>query len=379
MLDRRTTLSLLNTPRVGRQTATQILRLVAAHGDTPGNLAELLDFVRGRLPRSVDVSPDAIRRATDEADAQIAEAERLRLKIVWHGSEHYPRRLLDVPDPPVVLYVRGSLAALNASLAVAVIGTREPSDWGIAVARRFGVRFSEAGCVVVSGLAYGCDTHAHEGCLSAGGTAVAVLAHGLHTVSPTKNRDLADRIVSAGGCLVSEYAPGVRAMRNFFVERDRIQSGLSDAVVVVETDTEGGTMHTVRAALAQDRLVACLLHDDAHKNHPKSRGNQALLERGDAVPLGDAADLNQFVDRIRNRTQRNYHVVPNGDEWLVKREGADRATSVHRTQADAVQAARLLVGGDEKEVVVHGEVAPPKNRVTSAGPLFDGADDGSDS
>lgn len=300
MYDARTILTLLHVPRLGRRTVSQLVQWTKQNSVQTSHLADLLDVIRCELSHQVEADADAIRRAADKADAEISEAARLNLAIVWQGGEDYPRRLWSTPDPPAVLFVRGNPDALHSQLAVAVIGTREPSDWGAKVAERFGQRFAEAGCVVVSGLALGCDTKAHEGCLAANGRTVAVLAHGLHTVSPAKNRRLADSIIEHNGCLVSEYPPGLRAMRNFFVERDRIQSGLSDGVVVVETDTKGGTMHTVAAARKQGRLLACLAHPADQRDHPKTRGNKEILAE-DAFPLVDNGGLNEYLEKLRHR------------------------------------------------------------------------------
>jgi DNA protecting protein DprA len=110
------------------------------------------------------------------------------------------------------------------------------------------VKIAESHGVVVSGLALGIDAAAHAASIGHGGPTWAVLAHGLHTVSPSSNRELAKQIVERGGALVSEYAPGQHAQRHYFVERDRIQAGLADAVLVIESGIDGGSMHTVRFA-----------------------------------------------------------------------------------------------------------------------------------
>ena len=158
-------------------------------------------------------------------------------------------------------------------------------------------RLAESDICVVSGLAEGCDTAAHRGCLRGHGTTVAVMAHGLHTVYPASNRDLAEEIVANDGCLVSEYPPDTRAQRSYFVERDRLQSALSRAVLVIETDVEGGTMHTVKACLAQKRILACLAHPPQFDNE-KSRGNAMLIRRGDAIPIREGVDLERLIHQI---------------------------------------------------------------------------------
>src|SRR5688572_6701731 len=117
------------------------------------------------------------------------------MTVVSVTSRNFPARLRHIPQAPVVLFVRGDLTCLNAVNSVAVVGTREPSSYGVAAGTRLAQRFGERGWVVVSGLAVGCDTAAHTGCLIGGGRTVAVLAHGLDTIYPAVNRPLADRIV----------------------------------------------------------------------------------------------------------------------------------------------------------------------------------------
>ncbi|MBA9070194.1 DNA processing protein [Methylobacterium sp. RAS18] len=246
--------------------------------------AKVHDLVAGagRAGDVVEVVSSARTMLADSADAGI--------KVLGFHDEEYPVRLRDTPDPPAILYVKGNVSPLHAPRAVAVIGTREPTEYGGKVARKLALRVAEAGYAVVSGLAHGCDTLGHEGCLDAGGVGIAVMAHGLDKVYPAANRGLAQRLVENGGCLVSEYPVGVTPMRNAFAERDRIQSGLSDAVLVIETDVKGGTMHTVRFAREQRRPLACIDHPQKWLEEDKTRGNQKMIKDGwaTAIPHGEA-------------------------------------------------------------------------------------------
>jgi DNA processing protein len=180
----------------------------------------------------------------------------------------FPEKLREMDDPPLLLHCIGDSSLIN-SPSVAVIGTREPTDFGSTAAIEFGKHLAENGQVVVSGLALGCDTGGHEGCLEAEGKTIAVLAHGLDTMFPKENRELAKRILSKGGLLLSEHEFGVGPRGYQFVERDRIQAALSDAVIVVETGIEGGTLHTVGFAEENDVPVFALDHPP--ELHEKSR------------------------------------------------------------------------------------------------------------
>jgi DNA processing protein len=157
---------------------------------------------------------------------------------------------------------------------------------------------AERGWCVVSGLAEGCDTEGHEGCLAAGGKTIAALAHGFGRIYPAKNKQLAERILESGGALITEYPPGTPPTRSSFIERDRLQSGLSLGIVVVETDIKGGTMHTVRHARDQGRGIAAISHPPEFVKEAKAQGNQQLIKDLIARPLANRDDLFRFAQEI---------------------------------------------------------------------------------
>jgi len=188
----------------------------------------------------------------------------------------YPQRFhsLNGRKPkPSVLYIKGSIDALQHNHAViAGVGTRHPTENGIKSAYDFGCFAAENHIPVVSGLAYGCDVYAHQGCIDHNGTAIAVMAHGLDMVYPSEHRELAHQIVEQNGCLVSEYPPGVKMTKWSFVDRDRLQSGLSDSVIVIQTGRKGGTRHTARFAQEQGMSIFCVKPHRNECNHPMVEG-----------------------------------------------------------------------------------------------------------
>ena len=245
--DRHVPLALLKLPGMGRRRLGLVLARLGSH--VPVTCAEFGEFVgaaAAALKFHPPTAPD-LDRAWSEG-GRLAEA---CTRHAWHlwivGHPDYPPGLARLPDPPALLFVHGPTASAPAS-RVAVVGTREPSPWGDRTARECAGAAVSAGAVVVSGLAWGVDTAAHEAALVAGGVTWAVLPGSLDVVFPSSNTALAERIVASGGALVSEYLPGSRPHPTFFIERDRLQAALSDAVVVIETGTTGGTMHTVRFA-----------------------------------------------------------------------------------------------------------------------------------
>ena len=285
-------LALLNTPGVGRRSVQQILaKNVALDLSQPSDLRDLLIETRASSTASVPSIVD-FERGCSEATRLIEEAESQGVQIVSAHDPRFPSQLRSIPDPPVVLYVKGEMSALGHP-AIAVVGTRDPTSFGAAAAERLGANLGARGFVVVSGLALGCDTAAHGGCLQSRGITVAVLAHGVDYVYPAKNRKLASSIVEGGGALVSEYAPGTKPRPSYFVERDRLQSALSLGVIVVETGVEGGTMHTAGFALKQQRRLACLVHPP--KFAAAAEVNRKLIQESGAFPMDKKEDLDAFI------------------------------------------------------------------------------------
>jgi len=197
----------------------------------------------------------------------------------------YPSRLRSIPDPPATLFCRGDTSLL-ARRAVAIVGSRQHTRYGGEVAARLGEEAARAGVLVVSGMARGLDAVAQAAALEAGGSTIGVLGTAVDVVYPVANRPLFDRVVR-DGLLVSEYPPGQRAHGGSFPRRNRLISGLADALVVVEAAEASGTLITVNCALEQGRDVLAV---PGPINSPTSRGTNRLLRDG-ATPILEPADL----------------------------------------------------------------------------------------
>jgi len=285
-----TLLTLLNLEGLGRKT---IRHLLAA---SPGaqSFNELLECMR--TPATYDMA--VIEQAYDYATGVIERSQQDGISIIGYFDKEFPERLKTIEDPPLVLHVKGDLAALHSWPAIAVIGTREPTPYGKASAHRIAAAIARSQGIVVSGLALGCDAAAHWGCVEAGGRTVAVLAHGLDKVYPVENKKLALEVLAHSGCLVSEYEVAKRPFKTSFVDRDRLQSGMVGAVIVIETGLAGGSMHTVRFARKQGRIVACVKHPPHYLQEDKVQGNTKLLEEGSAIPLSSADDVQQLIQKV---------------------------------------------------------------------------------
>ncbi len=192
----------------------------------------------------------------DAAQLIVRKAERSSVRIMTYWDSDYPSLLREIPFPPLVLYLKGTLAA---GTAVAVVGTRKSDIRSTAVARRLSRELAALGCAIVSGMAVGIDREAHLGALDAGGRTVGVLANGIDIIYPSPNRDLYRLIEKTdGSALVSEYPPGIFAGKWTFVRRNRIISGLSAGTVVVKAGMRSGALITARHAVEQNREVfAC--------------------------------------------------------------------------------------------------------------------------
>lgn len=220
------------------------------------------------MGKAVEVASEILRRSED-----------VGARAVTVFDAEYPAALRFISDAPPILYVKGTLAGREAGRAVACIGTRTPTTYGVRAAESVTHALATAGYSIVSGLALGIDSVCHEAALKAGGHTVAVVANGLDSVYPKANAGLAAKILDSGGALVSEWPVGTRVFARNLVQRDRLQSGLSRGTVVFQTDLEGGSMHTVRFTLLQQRLLFAILPTGAHVAEAKSRGAVALTTK----------------------------------------------------------------------------------------------------
>ncbi len=252
---------------------------------SPG--AVLAGIQRGRI----SVPPAARDAAAVPLSARYEMASRLGYRLLVNGDEAYPTGLGLLPDAPDVLFWKGTVPE---RLGVAVVGTRRCTTYGREVAVDFGAALAKAGAYVVSGLAYGIDEAAHRGTVAAGGTGVAVLGCGIDRWYPRTSADLGARVLELGGAIVSEYPPGIRPSGWRFPPRNRIISGLSAVVVVIEAAATGGALITARYALAQGREVFAVPGDVDRRS---SEGTNRLIRDG-AWPVFDAADLIESAGRV---------------------------------------------------------------------------------
>lgn len=245
---------------------------------------EAADFAAFKVPGAVARAVLAQREGV-RPEEELARAQKLGMWVVTPVDAEYPRQLLEIHDPPLALYGKGTLQERD-RYGMAIVGTRRPSHYGREVARNLAAQLAQAGITVISGLAAGIDTEAHEGALQGQGRTLAVLGSALDRVYPPSNAGLAERIAERGAVL-SEFACGREPDRTTFPIRNRIVSGLSRGTVVVEAGRKSGALHTANSALEQGRTVFAV---PGRIDSPASEGTHELLRQG--------AVLTRHVDDI---------------------------------------------------------------------------------
>jgi len=265
-------LQLLQLKGVGSATVEKLIRSM---GKIDQPVTEIAPSIAKRL--DLNQLQVELSAATSLAHEQVESAEANNVRVISVLDEEYPALLRETTDRPLLLYVKGRLHGIPLK-SIAVIGTRQPTEHGVATCERITAMFVENSWSVVSGLALGCDAVAHRTALARSGHTVAVLAHGLHTVAPKQHKKLADQIVAEGGALITEYGFGMNPFAYQYVKRDRIQAGLAQGVVLIQSDETGGSMHASRAAVEYGRLliVARPTNRDISNTEPKIAANSIL-------------------------------------------------------------------------------------------------------
>ena len=214
----------------------------------------------------------------------------MQINTINSQDPQYPVALAEIHKAPELLHIQGQLSPDK--VHVAIVGTRSSTPYGRRVAYDLAAELARAGLVIVSGLAAGIDTAAHEGALSAGGITIAVQGRGLNDVYPAENRDLGRRIIAGGGAILSEYEPKEPPLFYHFPERNRIIAGLSSGVIVVESAAKGGGMLTASIALRENRIVMAV---PGEINRETSVGCNNLIATDKARIIRDSSDVLQTM------------------------------------------------------------------------------------
>ncbi len=237
-----------------------------------------------KLPRSAE---------TADPETEWKKLKKYGIELIMADEDDFPSLLREIYWPPYGIYIKGKTDVLKKP-GIGIVGTRKATNDGVELSHCFGMELARAGMFIVSGLAFGIDAAAHKGCLTAGGFTAAVLACGLDEIYPKSNERLAGEILSAGGVLISEYPPGTPPLPHRFIERNRLVSGLSLGVVVIEAPEKSGSLATARFASEQNREVFVVPGPASHRNFSGSHG----LIRNGARLVSKASDILEDLNII---------------------------------------------------------------------------------
>ena len=255
---------------------TRIKKLVEHFGSPARVLQASLTELEATGMLAVSAQSIATGKSLDLAQLECAKASEAGARVVSLSDSQYPPRLKEIYDPPIVLYVRGN-AELLAQPGIAVVGTRHPTPYGTGMSERLSTDLAAHGLVIISGMARGVDTAAHRGAISTKGKTIAVFGTGIDVMYPKENTRLAEQILSLDGALISEFPLGTFAAPQNFPIRNRIISGMSMGVLVVEAAEYSGTRITSRCALEQNRDVYAVPGNVTNKN---AWGPNTLIKQG---------------------------------------------------------------------------------------------------
>jgi DNA processing protein len=266
-------LALSLTPGLG---PTRSRKLVEHFGTTAALFRASLTELEGAGIQAVSAQSLATGKSAELAREELARAGDQGITLLSMDDALYPRRLKEIYDPPLVLYVRGNPELLNQP-GIAMVGTRHPTPYGTGMAERLATDLAAQGLVIISGMARGVDTASHRGAISAKGKTIAVFGTGVDVIYPKENSRLSEQILALGGALISEFSLGTFAAPQNFPIRNRILSGMSLGVLVVEAAEYSGTRITARMALEQNRDVFAVPGNVTNKN---SWGPNTLIKQG---------------------------------------------------------------------------------------------------
>ncbi len=280
-----------------------ILQLMTIPGVGPGRIKNLVDYFKDtelifratpyELMKVEGIDKGLAKKIFEMrgqnskfADEQISKVEKLKAKIITLWDSDYPELLRKIYDPPVILFVRGDLNEKD-RYSIAIVGTRTPTNYGRQICEKFATELARMSLTIVSGFARGIDTIAHLSALKAGGRTIAVLGSGVDYIYPPENRKIVNEVLS-NGAIISEFPMGTKPDAMNFPKRNRIISGMSVGVVVIETSKTGGAMITAEFANDQNRDIFAV---PGNINSIKSQGTNFLIKQSKAKLVEAVEDI----------------------------------------------------------------------------------------
>lgn len=261
----------------------------------------------------------------------------MKINKVTQKHPAFPSALKTIPSPPKQLYILGDLTPLAHSRSLAIVGSRAATPYGRQITTTLAGEAAARGLTIISGLALGVDALAHQAALDSGGYTIAVTANGLDIIQPSSNRDLALAILKSGGAIISEYPPGTPPLKQHFIARNRLVSGLADGLLITEASERSGSLHTANFALEQGKTVMAV---PGNINSSNSRGTNNLIKAG-ASPVTEVSDV-MFALRLDDATS-NVAVLPaNAQEAAVLDNMKRGMTDINELQSASRLAPELF-------------------------------------
>lgn len=250
-------------------------------------------------------------RQAFSSDSILEQLFKKNIQVLTLEDKDYPNKLRQISDPPICLYVLGNKKILNnvetphqgiSNNILAIVGTRKPTSYGLQIAQQFAGELVQYGFVIVSGMALGIDSAAHWSAIKNGGKTIAVLGCGVDIIYPPSNKTLYQKIIESGGAIISEFPPGHTVLKGLFIARNRIISGLSDGVLVIEGTKDSGSLITARYAAEQGREVFA---PPSPITSPLSEAPNILLKQGAKLVTAVSDILEEYQIRIKTKDKKS--------------------------------------------------------------------------
>jgi DNA processing protein len=275
-------------------------------GIKPSMIQHLPLVIRGRNKMSIiDEIENHFDSYLQQAEDYIEIYNKQGIEVITVIEHEYPALYRNIQNPPMILFARGNLRLLSSNKNVAIVGSRDCTATGYKIAYKTAQHFSSIGYSIVSGLAIGIDTAAHNGAIESSGKTIAIIPD-VKKIYPKENTELANKIIEKDGLLIAENKPGSAITKGTFVLRDRLQSGLSLGVFVIESDVDSGTMQTVKYATEQQRPIFCpaIINDQSIYKDDVSqiKGIKKLLRENTAIPY--KADTYDAISKMLEENER---------------------------------------------------------------------------
>lgn len=327
--------------------AGQVMWQVLEHFGSPES-AYFADEEEYRL--LTGLGEGAIRSLKDKslsgADRILGDCDRLGIRVMTIQDAIYPERLRAIHQPPAVLYWKGREVAFDEEAAVAIVGTRDATPYGIRMAGQLSLDLTRAGALIVSGIAQGIDATAVRSALKAGGPVVSVLGNGIDVIYPKYHRDLYEDIAAAG-TLISECPPGTGPKGSYFPVRNRLISGLSAGVIVVESRRVGGSLWTAGHALEQDREVFAV---PGPADGVDSEGTNRLIQEGAAKLVMNADDvICELIDRFPQKLTYRNKIRGEARQQRLESCGETQPAAAQAGEKETVE--KTVERAEEKETI----------------------------